>query len=80
MTRARPSSRPPMAQTRRPRARSDLVDLIGDGAAVLGAGVAVLGPPGLQDGLGRLAALGDAVEDGGGGGEAGGWGQIELFR
>lgn len=55
-----------------------LIDALGDGAAVARTGVAVLLAPGLEHGVGGLAALGDAVEDGGGGGQAGGWGQIRL--
>ncbi len=55
-----------------------LVDALGDGAAVARTGIAVLLAPGLEHGVGGLAALGNAVDDGGGGGQTGGWGQIRL--
>ncbi len=52
-----------------------LIDAVGDGAAIFRSGIAVLLTPCLQHDLGGLAALRDGVEDGGGGGETGGWGQ-----
>ena len=53
----------------------DLIDAVGNGATVLGTGIAVGGAPSLHHHLGGLAALRDGIEDGCGGGETGGWGQ-----
>ncbi|MNI45393.1 hypothetical protein D3C73_998160 [compost metagenome] len=69
----------PAHEGRQAAARAQhLIDALGDGAAVARTGIAVLLAPGLEHGVRGLAALRDAVEDGGGGGQAGGWGQCEL--
>ena len=53
----------------------DLIDLVGDGAAVFRAGVAVGTAPVLEHGFGRRAAVGQLVQHFGGGLQSGGRGQ-----